>query len=153
MRRTDKEITVKTDIEEIIDKAEFCSLAMCDGEKPFAVPMNFGYENGKVYFHSAREGKKIEILKKNSAVCIHWAADTELSGKEEPCSWTMKFRSVIAEGTASFVSDSAEKTKALNLIMKKYSGRGDFEFPANALNSVEIIRIDISAMTGKKSGY
>ncbi len=153
MRRRDKEINNLEQIETILDKAQVCRIAMYDGRIPYIVPMNFGYSNNFLYFHSALKGKKIDILKKNNKVCFEVATDLEVIKADEPCKWGMRYLSVIGTGQASLVEDLGEKEQALNIIMEKYSGRANFKFPVTALAKVAIIKIEIEEMTGKKSGY
>ena len=77
MRRKDKEISDRSAIEDIIKRSTVCRLAMSDNNSPYVIPINFGYENSTVYFHSAREGRKIDILKKNPNVCIEFDIDIQ----------------------------------------------------------------------------
>jgi hypothetical protein len=65
MRRSDKEIKDPQIIQKIFKDAEVCRIALCDGEKPYLVPMNFGYSENRLYLHSATDGRKIDILRKN----------------------------------------------------------------------------------------
>ena len=65
MRRKDKEITDIESIEKIIHKAKVCRLALSLDDTPYVVPVCFGYSAETIYFHSAKEGKKIDIIKKN----------------------------------------------------------------------------------------
>ena len=71
MRRSDKEINDPKTILRIIEEAEVCRIALSDGEKPYIVPMNFGYKDNSLYLHSASEGEKIDILKSNNNICFH----------------------------------------------------------------------------------
>jgi nitroimidazol reductase NimA-like FMN-containing flavoprotein (pyridoxamine 5'-phosphate oxidase superfamily) len=64
----------------------------------------------------------------------------------------MKYRSVIGFGTASFIGDPESKRHALDLIMRHYS-EGSFEFPEEVLEKTVVIKVEITRMTGKKSGY
>ena len=66
MRRKEKEIVEKSEIEAVISKASVCRLGMAEEGMPYVVPLCFGYENNTLYFHSAKEGKKVDILKKNN---------------------------------------------------------------------------------------
>ena len=78
MRRTEREIKDKSEIEQIISKAIVCRVAVSDENEPYIIPMCFGFRDGVLFFHSALEGKKIEILKKNNKVCFEMDIDTEL---------------------------------------------------------------------------
>ena len=70
MRRSEKEITDKLAIEKIINASLVCRLALSDGNQPYIVPLCFGYQDRTLYFHSALEGKKIDILKKINALAL-----------------------------------------------------------------------------------
>ena len=152
MRRKEKEITDIRSIEEIINKAKVCRLALTLDDIPYIVPVCFGYSAETIYFHSARKGEKINIIKKNNRVCFEFDVDHELVESEEACSWDMKFRSVIGFGKAFFVENIEEKQEALRIIMQNYTDR-IFLFPEKNLNSTLVVKIDIEQMTGKKSGY
>jgi nitroimidazol reductase NimA-like FMN-containing flavoprotein (pyridoxamine 5'-phosphate oxidase superfamily) len=86
-------------MESIISQANVCRLAFCDGVVPYVVPLCFGYCQGAIYFHAAKEGRKLEILSKNSKVCFEIDIDQELILSQDHCS--MRYRSVIGFGTAS----------------------------------------------------
>jgi nitroimidazol reductase NimA-like FMN-containing flavoprotein (pyridoxamine 5'-phosphate oxidase superfamily) len=151
MRRKDKEITDMAEIREIMEKARFCRIAMCNDNKPYVINVNFGIEDDIIYVHSAPEGKKIDILKENSNVCIEMDIDSEIVVTKRPCASTTKFRSVIAFGKASFIKDIENKKDALNIILKHYSDDGPFEFRERQLNRMLIIKIELDEITGKKS--
>ena len=149
MRRKDREIKDKTEIERIIQKAIVCRVALSDGDSPYVFPVCFGFKDGTIYFHSAQEGKKIEILRKNNKVCFELDIDTELVEGEGGCDWGIRYSSVIGFGTASFVEDIEEKKKALHVLLRHYSDKA-YEFPEPSLNEVAIIKIRVESMTGKK---
>jgi len=148
MRRIDKEM--KDGIEEVLRRAKICRIAMCDEGVPYCVPVIFCYSDGFIYVHSARKGRKIDILKRNNIVCFETEVDISLIRVGSPCEWTLAYKSVIGVGKASFVEDREEKRKALNCIIKRYSDE-DHEIPDEELDKVEVIRIEIEEMSGKKS--
>ena len=153
MKRKEKEITDITQIEQIISKATVCRLAMSDNNKPYVVPISFGYENNTLYFHSAHEGKKIDILKKNSQVCFELDIYEEFVPGEIACKGTMKFKSVIGYGKASIINADQQKRQALDFIMKQYSDADEFQYSDKSVADCLIIKVDIESMTGKVSGY
>lgn len=65
MRRKDKEIADPRKIEAVLNQAQIIHLAMLDGDRPYIIPLNFGYADNAIYFHCAREGKKIDLIKLN----------------------------------------------------------------------------------------
>ena len=151
MRRTDKEITDPAEIESIIQRSVVCRLGMVDENRPYIVPLSFGYKDNTLYFHSANQGKKIDILKLNNAVCFEFDIDCEPVKADNPCEWGMNYKSVIGFGSAYLVDDLEEKRAALDLIMGQYSD-GTFDYPKNKIKNILVIRVEIEQMTGKRSG-
>lgn len=155
MRRSDKEIKDKNTIQWILKEAQVCRIALCNDNKPYIVPMNFGFDDNYIYLHSASEGKKIDILNKNNNVCFEVDIQNELVKSEIACNWGMKYYSVIGSGKSYFIEDNNEKKKVLNSIIQKYSENDakSIEYSKTALNKTVIIKVEISEITGKKSGY
>ena len=152
MRRADKEVTDRAWMESIIRQSQVCRLAMCDRDQPYVIPMGFGYRDGVLYFHGAQEGRKIDCLRQNPKVCVEFDVDCEVVPAETASAFTMKYRSVIAFGVASFVEDLNAKREALDAMMAKYSDRS-WTHPDEALRRVCIWKVDVEHMTGKQSGY
>ena len=150
MRRKEKEIVEKNEIEAVIAAAKVCRLAMAENGHPYIVPLCFGYADGVIYFHSAREGKKLDILKQNNRVCFEFDIDTEVKTGKTACQWGMRFRSVIGFGKAYFIEDPESKRSALHVIMGQY-GSGAFEFPDETVSKTTVIRVEIESMTGKRA--
>ncbi len=152
MRRKDKEIKDISEIESIIDRALVCRLALADENRPYIVPMCFGYKDQALYFHSASKGKKLEILKKNNQVCFEFDIDSEIIKADKACDWTMRYKSVIGYGTAVFIEEFEAKCRALDIIMQHYANR-ELVFPEAGLKHIVVIKVEIAHMTGKMSGW
>jgi nitroimidazol reductase NimA-like FMN-containing flavoprotein (pyridoxamine 5'-phosphate oxidase superfamily) len=150
LRRKEKEITDKSEIESVIRKSQICRLGLSENGLPYIVPLCFGYQDDSLYFHSATEGRKIDILRRNNQVCFEFDGDTRITTGKTACAWGMQYRSVIGYGTASFIEDPEKKRRALDIIMGQYAD-GAFEYSGKALDKTLIIKIDISSITGKKS--
>ena len=148
MRRREKEITDIKSIEKIIFKAKVCRLALTQNNTPYIVPVCFGYNSKVIYFHSAKEGEKIDIMRKNNKVCFEFDIDSEIIESKYPCKWGMKYRSVIGLGKAIIIEDVKEKQKALSIIMQNYTDK-TFTFPEGNLNSTFVVKIDIEHISGK----
>ena len=91
--------TNKEAIASIILDCQVCYVGMVDKDNtPYVVPFNFGYDDGYIYLHSAREGRKMDILKKNNRVCVTFSTGHELRHQSEgvACSYSMKFRQLNA---------------------------------------------------------
>ncbi|MBK7029947.1 MAG: pyridoxamine 5'-phosphate oxidase family protein [Bacteroidales bacterium] len=150
-----KFIQQQRDIDEIILKCNVCYVGMVDVDNtPYVVPFNFGYEDGVIYLHSSKKGKKIEILKKHPQVCIVFSADHLLHAQSEQvaCSYSMHYRSVQAFGEIEFVDDKEEKIRILNMIMKNYSDR-EFTYNDPSVREVCTFKIVVKRFSGKIFGY
>lgn len=155
MRRKDKQVTGAA-IREIIDRCKVARLAMIDGDRPYLVPMNFGYfmQNGvlTLFFHCAHEGRKIDILRANNKVFFEMDCDHELVDAPAACRYSFAYASVMGEGTVQFVESEAEKFAAFEMIMLHQTGRAGFSFEASELQAVTVLKLVSTDYTAKQSG-
>jgi uncharacterized protein len=153
MRRKDREVSDQEGIKSIIDKCKVCHLAMVDKGMPYVVPLNFGYEieddNLILFFHSAKTGRKIDILRENNAVCFEMACEGKLSDIKDPCNAGYYFESVIGFGRVEFIEEVPEKGRALTLLMKHQSDR-DFTFTEKQADSVCVFKVVSTDYAGKR---
>ena len=154
MRRSDREVTDINIIEEILKECKTCHVAMVDDGAPYAVPLSYGYKilDGRVlelYFHSAFEGRKIDILRHDNRVCFEISYEGESVHPENPCSSGYYFGSVIGFGEAVFIDDVTEKCNALSLMFKHQAGK-DVAFTAAQAQGVCVFKIVSADFTGKK---
>jgi uncharacterized protein len=153
MRR--RPITTDTEIREIIANARWCHVAMTDLQgMPYVIPLNFGFREDVIYLHGAGHGKKIDILKQNPDVCINFSIDHELryQNEEVACSWSMKYRSVLAYGKVEFIEDPVEKTAALDIVMSQYTDRS-FRYNPPSLTEVCCFIVKVTRFEGRAFGY
>lgn len=152
MRRSDKEIKDEKILKIILEKALICRIALCDDGEPYIIPMNFGFKDNYIYLHSASEGRKIELLRRNNGVCFEMEYKTELLKDKKPCQWGMKYYSIIGWGKAKFIEDFNEKIKALDIIMDKYAPNQIFQYDDQMVKILSILKVEINELTGKMSG-
>lgn len=152
MRRHDKEMTERAQVDDVLSRSMVCRIGLCDEGIPYIVPMCFGYEGNTIYLHCAKEGRKVNFLRKNRTVCFEFDIDQEVKKSDKPCSFSMRYRSVIGYGEASFEQDMEKKHKALGIIMKQYD-KGSHIYPDESIENIIVIKIEITEITGKKSGY
>jgi uncharacterized protein len=150
MRRREREIQDEQVIRDILEKGLVCRLGLCDGQQPYIVPMSYGYRDRRIYFHCAREGRKIDILKSNDRVCIEVDIDARVIPGEAPCRWTAKYKSVIGFGRARIIDDEKEKKDGLDIIMAHY-GRSGGDYDEKSLQRTSLIEVVLESMTGKQS--
>jgi nitroimidazol reductase NimA-like FMN-containing flavoprotein (pyridoxamine 5'-phosphate oxidase superfamily) len=147
-QRSEKEIKDRTAIDAIIRQCRVCRMGLSDDEEPYIVPLCFGYDGEALYFHSAPEGRKIDILRKNSRVCFEFDIPGEMKESEQGCRWGIRYRSVIGFGSAELVNDGEAKQRALKILMAQYSGK-EYAFPDDVVTKTAIIKMVIARITGK----
>ena len=151
MRRADKAITEKREIAEIIRQCQVCRLGMSQDNWPYIVPVSFGFHDNGIYFHSARSGKKIDMLSANNRVCFEFESGVTLIQSETaPCDWSFAFRSVIGYGCVEELTRDEDKGIGLSHIMAQYSGK-TWDFNNITLNGLRVFKIVIESMTAKQS--
>ena len=150
MRRKEKEIKDKAEIEQILKEAFVCRLGLCDNGRPYLVPLCFGYEDNALYIHCAKVGKKLDIIRENNNVCFEVDTDCQIIKAEQACRFQLRYKSVIGFGRALLIEDPELKRRALDVIMQRFSER-PFEYTAENLEQPMIIKVEIESMTGKKS--
>lgn len=150
MRRSEKEVTQPEMIATIFAQATVCQLAFADQPAPYLLSLNYAYHEGSLYFHSANEGRKIDLIKAAQTVAFTVVRDLGLIQGDTGCSWTTRFQSVVGHGTITFLEDLEEKRHALDIFMGHYSDM-DFIFPDHVMKKTAVYRLDIDEMTAKQS--
>lgn len=150
VRRREKEIEDPAELGRILARARVCRVAMCDGDRPYLVPLSFALDGGDLVLHSARAGRKLEVLRRNPAVCFEVEEGVEVAPGASACTTGMRFRTVIGEGTAEVVEDRAERARLLALFGPRY-GAPAGPLPEAELERTVVIRVRVRALTGKRS--
>ena len=152
MRRKDREITDAGEIREILARARVMHLGLYDGEYTYVVPMHCGFtfEDGKLtlYVHCAKEGRKLELLRRDGRVFVEIDTDEALVPGAAACSWGACYASVMGRGRAAIVDDEDEKCRALALLMKTQTGK-EFSFTPARAAAVTVLRVDVESYTAK----
>ncbi len=150
MRRNEKEISDRKTLEQIIHIAKVCRLALQAEPVPYLVPLNYGYAEGALYFHSAPTGRKLDLMRQNPRAAFEISLDLGIVEAEQACGWSASFQSVIGHGRIEFLEDPAEKRYGLDTLMAQYA-EGEFSYPDATLEKTCVYRLVIEAMTGKQS--
>ncbi|HZK54522.1 MAG TPA: pyridoxamine 5'-phosphate oxidase family protein [Desulfosporosinus sp.] len=152
MRRNDKEIVEQKAMDEIMNRAQVCRLGVSYESMVYIIPMSFGYADRALYFHSATEGLKLMILRENPKACFEVEFDTQVIPSAQGCNYTMRYQSVIGFGEVAFIEDLEGKREALQIIMQHYGDNLKMVEDAE-LSGITVFKLEVSTMTGKKSGY
>ncbi len=145
---------------ELLDSSEYGTLAMVDGLKPYSVALNFVYLDGFIYFHCAKKGRKVDILKQNSNCFFSVVKDYSLiasffsSKSGLACPATHFFESMHIEGRAEFVTSQNEKIAMFTALMQKLQKEGGYKsFDSSdykgSLDGVEVVKIKPLSHTHK----
>jgi len=152
MRRSEKEITDVAELRRILEAARVCRVALCDGDRPYLVPLTFALDGDDLVLHSARHGRKLEILRRNPAVCFEVEEGIEVAPAATACEFGMRFRTVIGHGDAQFIEERDEKARLLALFGPRYGAAADAP-PEHEVERTCVLRIRVRELTGKSSGY
>lgn len=152
MRRSEREVSDTEEIRNILDGCRTCYVAMRDKEEAYIVPLNYGYtlEGGvlTLYFHSAKEGRKIDIWKRCKEVCFAVSREGKLHTAPSPCGYGYNYSSVIGWGTVEFIEDTADKCRALSLLFAHQTGE-HVAFSSRQAEPVCVYKITCTRFTGK----
>ena len=152
MRRKDREVTQKEELIKILDSCKTACIAMIDGDIPYNVPLNYGYEfKGDdliLFFHCAKEGRKIDIIKNNNRVCFALFGEGEPIHAETPCSSGYYYSSIIGNGLAQFIEDMAEKKHALKKLVE-HQMQVESEFTDAQADTVCVFKVISKDYSGK----
>lgn len=151
MRKSDREIRDYKEILRLLDECQTIRLALHDEPYPYVVPLSYGWEerDGKlfVYFHCAKEGKKLDLIAKNGNVCFE--ADCLAGYKSTGRGVTADYRSLIAFGKAERVYGE-ELVRGLELLLSHCRIEGYSARECAAMDITAVVRITVDGITGKR---
>lgn len=154
MRRKDREVTDSFKIDEIIRSCDCCRLGFTDGEEAYIVPMNFAFVHEGTtrtfFFHSAKQGRKIELIQKNGRAGFELDTNHLLTPSELACSYAFRYQSVIGNGVISTVEDREKKVHVLRLMMEQYSGCSEWTFEEKMVDAVIILQLTVTDLSCKE---
>jgi nitroimidazol reductase NimA-like FMN-containing flavoprotein (pyridoxamine 5'-phosphate oxidase superfamily) len=119
---------------------------------PYITPLHFVYHQGKIYFHSALKGRKVDNIRANPRVCFEVHELIKIVQGQRACDLSTRYRSVLAFGRARSLPDADEKVPVLTALAEKYAGEQAVEPPTpEKVKETEVIEITIEEMTGKRN--
>lgn len=155
MRKTEREITDPGEVKDIIKNGKYVILSMVKGSEPYVVTLSYGYdqERSALYFHTASEGLKLDIIGSNNKVC--GTVIDDLGYVHGECSHG--YRSVVLYGVVKEIDDLSEKKHGMMMMFKHLEKVPDemrerFLSSDPSYSKFKVLRMDISRVTGKKSG-
>ncbi|MEL7565719.1 MAG: pyridoxamine 5'-phosphate oxidase family protein [Dehalobacterium sp.] len=153
MRRKDRQVSDKNILYKVINQAVVCRMGLVKDNHPYVIPLNFGFDEKHIYFHSATGGEKVQILKENNHVCLEFEQDISIIEGEKPCNWGMRYFTVVVHGTAELVADPVQKSYGLAQVLAHYkAGMDQCSFTEKELGSVLVYKVTPSEIIGKACG-
>ncbi len=153
MRKQEREIKSRDEIIDIIRRCDVCHLGLNDDGYPYILPLNFGFsddgENLILYFHSALEGKKVDLIKRDNRASFEMDTAHNLEYFEDIGYCTMSYESVMGRGEIKIL-DEDEKMHALKQLMRQYHGGKDVYFNPAAISRTLVYALYVSEMTAKR---
>lgn len=153
MRRSDREVKDREQIYDIMRRCDSMALALFDGDYPYVIEMNFGFEvdgdRVRIFFHGAKEGKKLELIAQNPHAAFSMSCGHELILGKVDCATTFKYESVCGRGIIH-MAEGAEKTHALSVIMRHFDPENPHEFDERHAAAVSVFSMDVQELTGKR---
>ena len=132
MRRDEFNVQDEKSINEILTECEYGTLSLISDNKPYSVALNFVKYGNSIFFHGAKEGKKIEAIKNNNLASFlvvkpYSLIPSYFSDTLAACPATQFFASVFIEGKIDFIEDVNKKSDVLNALMEKLQSDGGYE--------------------------
>lgn len=146
-------ITDHAEMEAILRECAAGSLAtVCPDGSPYVVIVNYVYLNGKIYFHCALTGKKLDNIASDERVCFEAHIMERIARAEQAADFGTRYRSVIVRGRARQLDDPATKRDLLMLLTAKYAGGATFKPPTEQqVAATAVVEIEMESMTGKRN--
>lgn len=153
MRRKDREVTDPKTIRRIMEACRCCRLGFSDRGRAYIVPMDFGFteENGRctLYFHSAREGRKVDLIRELGWASFEMDTGHETVPDDVACEYTARFQCVMGGGPVTLAETPEEKRAGLTVLMEHAAGPGPWTFGDASLDAVQVIRLEVQELTCK----
>lgn len=151
MRRADREITDEGIIDEMITKARVCRIGLVDGDSAYIVPMNYGYGDGCLWFHSALEGRKVDLVRRNGKASFEMDIDEGLVMDKVADRCTNNYTSVMGSGQISIV-EGDEKSKGIKFLMAHYSSE-QYKMTDRCAPKTLIFKLKIESLSCKRNRH
>lgn len=154
MRRSDRQVSDRNEFIEIMKSCTVCRLGLNDDGYPYILPLNFGLSDDgdkiRLYFHSALEGHKVELIKKDNRASFEMDSEHELKYIAEKGYCTYNFSSVMGKGTIKILENEDEKIDALKKLMDQYHPDQNAYFNPAAIPRTLVYVLEVTEITGKK---
>lgn len=152
MRRKEREITDRAELLSIMDGCMVCRVALQDEEGLYIVPLSFGYalegEELRLYFHSAKEGRKVRAIGQGAPAAFEMDEEFVLVPGETACTHGGRFCSIVGSGWIAPVEETSAKQRALEALMQHMTGEA-WSITAEQTKAVHVYELTVKQISGK----
>lgn len=120
IRYSKRTITDQAQIDAFLHQAKIGNLGLAAGLEPYIIPLNFCWWNGRIYFHGADSGRKVEMIGANNRVCFSVCEEYGTVADPVPAHIDTAYMSVILFGTIERVQEPEEMRDAMQAMLDKY---------------------------------
>lgn len=152
LNRPNREITSSDEIVDILKNGKYTTISMCSNNEPYIITLSYGYdhENNSLYFHSAKQGLKLDFIKSNPNVCATVIEDGGYIIGE--CGH--KYRTVVFRGNMTIVNDIDEKKHGMNILLTHLESdpvviKEKLVKSEGYDSKMEVLKLSIVQITGK----
>lgn len=153
MRRSDREITDYHKMLELLDGCDCCRIGLIDNDVAYVVPLNFGYENQDgtltLYFHSATEGKKLDLMRTQPIVSFEMDKKHALIEGPIACDFSYHYECIMGKGKIQILDGFEDKVHGLQKIMAHYTKGQTWTFKEAHVNAVCVMKLEVTEWSCK----
>lgn len=154
MRRNDREVTDSQTLDDILRRGSCLHLSLMDGDRPYVVPLNYGFERREgqrwFYFHGAMAGKKLELIRKNPRAAFCVTLEHGVIPGETAASYSFAYESVMGRGTVTVLEEPQEKRRGLACVFSQYAPEVPFDITERMLEKTMVLRLNVEEISGKR---
>ena len=150
MSRREREVSDRKEIDSYIDQIPICRLGLVDGEEAYIVPLNFGRIGDDLYFHSAKEGRKIDLVRKQGRASFEMDLDLGTIMDHDAFRCTNQYVCIMGTGRVVVVEDEKERLEGLEALMRHYRS-SDHTFSEKCLSKTSVLRLRIESISCKRN--
>jgi uncharacterized protein len=148
MRQKKREIQDKAQVEKLLRGCRTVQLGLWDGAEPYVVTVNFGYAENVIYFHSAKEGRKMRCIKENGLVSFATVVASELITAPKACGYSTYYTSITGFGRGKILESAEDKAAGMDVILAQHGGPTG-AYDARVLERTAVIRVELERLVGK----
>jgi len=142
-------IDSREEMEQILREEVLGYLGLVGDEQPYVVPLNYAYAAGKILFHCALTGQKLDAIRRNPHVCFTVGRQKGEMRDHTGAPCHVDSDSVICYGRARLLDDLTERAAALNAFNRRYRPEAP-DLPLERVAQCMAVEITLAAMTGRQ---